>query len=149
MSRNFSLQPVRDLAQQRSDQAAARLAELKSLEAQARQTLAMLEQCRVEYEQKLERALAAGIGPAELRNFQAFIAKLERALAQQREAVGQAESRSRAGMAEWQLQQQKLKSFDVLASREREQQQHAERKQEQKQLDEHAASAHRRARTAD
>jgi flagellar protein FliJ len=145
MSKPFSLEPVRNLAQQKTDAAAAALSGLKASEAKARETLSMLEQCRGEYVTRLEQALARGIGPAELHNFQDFMAKLERAIAQQREAVGQAEARSRIGLVDWQLQMQKLKSFDVLAEREGRLHRQQEQKLEQKQLDEHAASGHRRA----
>lgn len=149
MNKNFSLQPARDLAQRKTDAAAGTLGKLKAQEAQARQTLEMLEQCHLDYIAKLEQAMKTGIGPAQLRNYQEFMSKLERAIGQQRETLAQTEARSRAGLVDWQLQTRKLKSFDVLAAREGEQLRRHEQKLEQKQLDEHAASGHRRAQSRD
>lgn len=149
MKKNFSLQPVRDLAQRKTDAAAAALAQLKKLEAQARQTLQMLEQCRDDYVGRLDQALSQGIGPGELRNFREFMSKLDRAIAQQGEALGQAEARSHTGMLNWQAQTRKLKSFDVLAAREGDQLRRQEQRLEQKQHDEQAATGYRRTLSRD
>ena len=140
MSKPFSLEPIRELAKQKSDDAAISLGKLRTQESQARQTLDTLENYRSEYRQRLDQALLNGISPADLHNYQAFLSKLDRAVEEQKTLVQQSETRSETGLQHWQVQTRKLKSFDVLASRERARQEQISSRQEQRTQDEFAAS---------
>jgi len=133
----FSLQPVRDLAQHKSDDAAAALGRLRGQEQQTRQTLETLENYRDEYRARFEQALMNGMTPVELNNYQAFLSKLDQALEEQHKLVCQSESRSEQGLQQWQMQTRKLKSLDVLAHREEQKQRKDAMRLEQRLLDEH------------
>jgi flagellar FliJ protein len=137
MKQQFSLQPIRDIAQRKSDDAASSLGQLRGQEQQSRQTLETLENYRDEYRSRFEQALMTGMTPAELNNYQAFLAKLDLAVEEQRRLVSQSESRSEEGLQHWQTQTRKLKSLDVLAEREDEKHRKHEQRLEQRLLDDH------------
>ncbi len=136
----FSLQPIRDLAQRQTDDAAAALGRLRGQEQKTRQTLETLQQYRDEYRARFEQALMNGISPAELNNYRAFLAKLDRAVEEQQALVEQSQARSQSGLQQFQAQSRKVKSFDVLAAREHEQQRKEVSRQEQRILDEYSSS---------
>lgn len=140
MSKHFPLQSVRDLARNNADASAVALGRLQSQELQARERLAMLEACRMEYQAKLLSAGRGGIGQANLYNYHEFLAKLERAIAQQNEVLRAAETRTRAGLKDWQSRQIKLKSFDVLAQKHQQAEARLEARREQKLTDERYAA---------
>ena len=136
----FSLQPVRDLAQRQSDDAAAALGRLRGDEQKSRQTLEALQEYRNEYRARFEQALMNGISPGELNNYRAFLAKLDRAVEEQQSLVEQSQARSQSGLQQWQAQSRKVKSFDVLAAREDEKHRRDLSRHEQRVLDEHTTS---------
>ena len=136
----FSLQPIRELAQRQSDDAAATLGRLRGAEHKTRQTLEALREYRDEYQARFEQALMNGISPGELNNYRAFLAKLDRAVEEQQSLVEQSEARSENGLQQWQAQSRKVKSFDVLAEREDEKHRKEESRQEQRILDEYSSS---------
>lgn len=140
MKKPFSLQPIRDLAQRQSDDAATTLGKLRGAEHKTRQTLETLQQYRDEYRARFEQALMNGISPGELNNYRAFLAKLDRAVEEQQSLVEQSKARSRSGLQEWQTQSRKVKSFDVLAAREDDKHRKEVSRQEQRILDEYSAS---------
>ena len=136
----FSLQPIRELAQRQSDDAAATLGRLRGAEHKTRQTLEALREYRDEYQARFEQALMNGISPGELNNYRAFLAKLDRAVEEQQSLVEQSEARSENGLQQWQAQSRKVKSFDVLAEREDEKHRKEVSRQEQRILDEYSSS---------
>ena len=140
MKKPFSLQPIRDLAQRRSDDAAAALGRLRGQEHKTRQTLETLQGYRDEYRARFEQAQMNGISPGELNNYRAFLAKLDQAVEEQQSLVEQSTTRSQSGLQQWQTQSRKLKSFEVLAAREHDEQRRDVARQEQRVLDDHNTS---------
>ena len=139
MPASFHLQPLLDLASTRTDEAARRLGELVAAERDVEQKLKMLEDYRTEYHERFVQAARDGLSADAWRNYGAFIAKLDDAIAAQRKVVEQSRARTAEGQQAWLTQRTKLKAFDTLAQRHQQTVARSEARQEQKQSDEHAA----------
>jgi flagellar biosynthesis chaperone FliJ len=87
MAQPFSLQPLLEIMQNRTDEATRKLGQLIAAEQSAKSRLQMLEQYRDEYAQKLREATAQGITQLALRNYQEFMARIDEAIMQQSIAV--------------------------------------------------------------
>ncbi|TAH51549.1 MAG: flagellar export protein FliJ [Betaproteobacteria bacterium] len=138
-SRRFHLQPLLDLAQTRTDEAARKLGELIASERTVEEKLKLLEDYRQEYHDRFMQAVREGIGPDAWRNFSAFINRLDDAIAAQRKVVEQSRQQTAQGQQFWLTQRNRLKAFDTLSQRHQASVARSEAKQEQKLTDEHAA----------
>ena len=138
MTKPFSLQTVLDLMQTRADEATQQLARLIANERDAREKLTMLQQYRDEYANRFRQAAQKGLSPREWSNYQAFLDRLDEAVAVQTKAVAQQAKNTEAGQAQWQRQQKKLKAIDTLSDRHFAHEEAQEQRREQKQQDEFA-----------
>ncbi|MDP3539404.1 MAG: flagellar export protein FliJ [Azonexus sp.] len=136
MTQSFSLQPLLDLMQTRTDEATRDLGRLIAAEQSQRSRLQMLEQYREEYAQRMREATAEGITRLILHNYQDFLNRIDDAIAQQRIAVGNSEQSTKAGQDKWQAQNKQLKAIDTLSQRHDAKERYRENKQEQKLQDE-------------
>lgn len=143
MAASFHLQPLLDLAQTRTDDAARKLGELVAAERDQDEKLKMLESYRAEYNERFVQAARDGLSPDAWRNYSAFIGKLDDAIALQRKAVEQSRTRTTEGQQAWLEQRTRLKAFDTLSQRHQSEIGRKEARQEQKQSDEHAARRYR------
>jgi flagellar protein FliJ len=139
MTARFQLQPLLDLAQTRTDEAARRLGELVAAERDLEQKLKLLEDYRHEYNERFAQAARDGLSPDAWRNYSAFIGRLDDAIGAQRKIVQQSKNRTADGQQAWLQQRNKLKAFDTLAHRHQTLIARDELRQEQKASDEHAA----------
>lgn len=142
MKRQFPLQSILDLSQLRLDEATRQLGALISGQQEAAQRLELLIQYRQEYQDRFLATAKNGIGRDAWHNYQAFIGRLDDAVAQAREMVAASEQRTAAGQKEWLDKRGRLKAFDTLAQRHQSRVVYAESKQEQKDFDEHTARRH-------
>lgn len=140
---DFPLKPLLDLANTRMDEAARKLGELISGEHECARKLELLENYRAEYQQRFEEAARNGIGPDAWRNFSAFLARIDEAIAVQRGAVAQSRQATAGGQQAWLDQRNKVKAFDTLSQRHQAAQTKREQRDEQRQSDDHAAKAFR------
>ena len=136
MAQTFPLQTLLELMQNRTDEASRKLGQLITAEQSQRSRLQMLEQYRDEYAQRMREATAEGITRLILRNYQDFLARIDEAIEQQRQAVRNSELSTKAGQTEWRNQNTKLMAIDTLSSRHDARERYRENKQEQKILDE-------------
>lgn len=136
MPQPFSLQPLLDLMQTRTDEATRTLGKLIAAEQSQRSRLQMLEQYREEYAQRLREAVAQGITRLVMLNYQDFLARIDEAIEQQRLAVQDSERNTKAGQAHWQSQNKQLKAIDTLSQRHDARERYRENKIEQKLQDE-------------
>lgn len=139
MAQPFSLQPLLEIMQTRTDDATRRLGQLISAEQNAKSRLQMLEQYRDEYAQKLREASTQGITQMALRNYQDFLARIEEAIMQQGMAVRNSEQGTAVGQAHWKEQNKKMKAIDTLSQRHDLRERYRENKLEQKLQDEFSA----------
>lgn len=137
MIKPFSLKPLMNLAQHQNDSATRNLGQLNKQQQSAQQKLDTLLEYRKDYQTRLQETAQSGMNPADLRNFQQFINKLDEAISQQLKAVEQSKASTQVGRGEFDTTQRKLKSFDTLQQRHVEEQNKAAVKSEQKTLDEH------------
>ena len=108
---------LKDLAAKRRDAQAQRLGTLTREHDEAKKRLEMLLGYRADYEARLANASRGGIDTNELRNYQAFLAQLTRAIAQQSDIVGTADRNVRGAKAQWTSEHQRVESFQALDHR--------------------------------
>lgn len=136
MPQPFSLQPLLDLMQTRTDEATRTLGKLIAAEHSQRSRLQMLEQYREEYAQRLREAVAQGITRLVMLNYQDFLARIDEAIEQQRIAVQDSERNTKVGQEQWQAQNKQLKAIDTLSQRHDARERYREGKLDQKLQDE-------------
>ena len=138
MTRRFPLQPLLDLANERADIGAQRLALLK-LHWQAQENkLQQLYLGREEYRRRLADTLAAGVEMPRLRDFQVFLQKLEEPIRQQQTAVQQCQLSWEECQRAWLEQRRKQKTFDILKQHHLHAETKRENRLEQREQDEYA-----------
>ncbi|AXS79186.1 flagellar export protein FliJ [Dechloromonas sp. HYN0024] len=137
MANKFSLQPLLDLMQTRTDEATRQLGVLIAAEQSARNRLQMLEDYRAEYAVKLRDACTQGLTPMALRNYQDFLARIDDAISQQTLAVSHSEQNTASGQENWKEQNKRLKAIDTLSHRHDLREKVIDNKQQQKIQDEH------------
>lgn len=137
MPQPFSLQPLLDLMQTRTDEATRTLGKLIAAEQSQRSRLQMLEQYREEYAQRLRDTIAQGVTRLVMLNYQDFLARIDEAIAQQKLAVQNSELSTKAGQEHWKAQNKQLKAIDTLSQRHDARERHRENKLEQKIQDEY------------
>lgn len=136
MPRRFHLQSLLDLAQNHTDAAARQLNQLKGKWNEAAEKLGQLMAFQEEYRQRYQNAASQGMSMMALRDYQAFLGKLEAAITQQSEEVEQCRKRWEAGQQVWQVHKRKLSAYDTLAKRHHQGEMRREAKLEQRDQDE-------------
>lgn len=139
MAQNFSLQPLLEIMQSRTDDATRQLGKLIAEEKNAQQRLQLLENYRNEYAQRFQTAAATGLSPLAWQNYQEFLGRLDEAVAQQRHAVHTSSQNTQQGQEHWREQNNRLKALDTLSERYAARARQAESKRDQKLSDEFAA----------
>jgi len=143
MSKPFALKPLLDLSKTRLDDATRDLGKLVAHENESAKKLEILRNYRAEYEERFRDALNNGIGVEALRNYSAFMARIDDAIDIQRGQLDQSQQNTSAGKQAWMQQRNKLKAFDTLHDRHLANETRKEAKSEQSQQDEHSARRHR------
>jgi flagellar FliJ protein len=137
MIKPFSLQPLVHLAQQKNDAATKKLGQLNQQNLTAQQKLDALQQYRKDYQVKFQEEARNGMAPAEMQNFQDFIARLDQAIQQQTGVMEKTQAGVQTGRDELLSTTRKMKSFDTLAQRHVDAEKKLEAKAEQRTQDEH------------
>ena len=143
MTRPFPLRPLLDLSHTRVDDATRRLGELIALESEGTHKLKLLQDYRAEYQARFEEAARGGMGPEAWRNFSAFIARIDEAIASQMQQVKFSQDQTVQGKQMWMVERNRLKAFDTLQTRHLQREARNALRQEQRQNDEHTANRHR------
>jgi flagellar protein FliJ len=117
MTKSNSFAMLKELAEQRRDACTRRLGKALAEQSEASTRLRLLLDYRTDYQGRLERASRDGIKGEGLRNYQNFLANLERAVEQQSDIVATIEEtvlRIRADLAS---EQRQIESYAVLLKR--------------------------------
>lgn len=141
MSDTSSLETLIELAEGDRDSAARLLGQLRNTHQQNRSQLEMLIEYRNDYRARLDSAMQNGLTMASLQNYQRFLASLDRAIEHQRGQLDNSQGRVQRGVTQWQKQQQKVNSYDVLLHRRRQEAEQRVNRLEQRQNDEFASRA--------
>lgn len=138
MTRSKRMQPIARLAADRERQAARDLgASRREFEAQ-RVRLGELQGYRDDYAARFRSASAQGIDAAQLRDFHAFIARLNEAIAQQERLVTAARREWEACAARWQGLRTRTQALDRVVERLQQGEAREVRRREQGDSDERA-----------
>jgi flagellar protein FliJ len=136
MIKPFSLQPLVHLAHQRNDAATKKLGQLNQQHQTAQEKLDALQQYRKDYQLKFQEEAKHGMAPAEMKNFQDFMTRLDQAIQQQAAVIEKTKAGVQGGRTDLMATTRKMKSFDTLAQRHVEAEKKLEAKNEQRTQDE-------------
>jgi flagellar FliJ protein len=143
MATRFPLQSLLDHARHRMEAAERLLRMLRRKEEAARQRLDELQGYKRDYHQRLAgEAGSRGMEIHLLRDYHAFLGKLEVAIRHQENEVAQATAHWQSAHDNWLALRQKVKAYETLADRHRHQEIRREEKRDQRQTDEQAARRH-------
>jgi flagellar FliJ protein len=117
MAQKFALARIQEITDHETDAAAASLGGLNRELNEQESRLMLLFKYRTEYHERLQRAAAAGLDGAAMRNYHEFLQRLERAIMQQHAQVVEARTRVEHGKLEWQNRRRKSMAFDSLSRR--------------------------------
>ena len=144
MAKSFHLQPLINLAEDKSQAAAQELARLKQSWQDAENKLLQLRGFLNEYNQRLLQQSQVGFSISQLRDFQSFILKLELAIRAQAEEVERCYQRWAKGQEEWQAREREVKAYQTLRQRHDDAERRSEERMDQRLQDEFARNLHRR-----
>lgn len=138
MKRAKRLEPVQhivDEAQQRLARSVATF-EKRVLDGEAK--LGELERYKAEYEQGFAQRAGRGIGVTELRDYQAFLARLAEAIKQQQALVSRARADHQAERLKWQEALKRSKALGHVVERWTAEERNVTERREQRESDERA-----------
>ena len=138
MSRADRLQPVQNLADDAERRLAQRLAAVERNQREAESKLTDLERYADDYQQQYTGRVASGIGVTELRDYQAFLARLGEAIRQQRTIVARARHEADAERLRWQDAAKRVKALDHVCGQWRDEERRVADRHEQREIDERA-----------
>jgi flagellar FliJ protein len=138
MNRADRLAPVQQLFGNAERDRARELAEAQRQLAEAESRLKELRTYAGEYRDAFRKCAEDGTGIRKLRDFLAFLARLDEAIRQQEQIVAQARERVAGGRRNWQGAAQKVKAVDAVVNRWQREQLRAGERREQKESDERA-----------
>jgi flagellar protein FliJ len=139
MATKSALDTLIELATTATDEAAVRLGHAIRATDKAEKKLELLQKYRDDYSNRFQAKMAQGLSPMGYRNFQAFIDKLDEAIAGQQQVVKDAENGVAREKGAWQASERKRMSYDTLATRAEKAEQQRENRKDQKLNDEFAA----------
>lgn len=141
MTRRNQLQVLVDLAEHRSNAAARNLALLNSQGGKSEEKLRLLRTYLEEYRARLDESIREGLDGERLRNYLAFISRVERAIAEQSSEVEKDKARIEFGRQRWQEEERQRRTFKTLVDRRHQESKLADARMQQKQNDEFACRA--------
>lgn len=147
MEKHSSLPTLIELAKNQADAAGKALAQLQTERQKAQAQLDTLHEYRLDYAQRLQQVTESGLSASNYHNFRQFIATLDQAISQQNKVVAQFDSKIQAGKVRWVEENQRLRSYEALQTRQREQAQRQQNRREQLATDETSAMLYRRLRS--
>jgi flagellar FliJ protein len=142
MAPPFPLQTLLDHSRHRMEAAERLLRILKRREDAARQRLHELHGFKEDYQHRLAGEGAKGMDIHLLRDFHAFLVKLDSAIHQQTGEVDKARGHWQAAHGNWLALRQKVKAYETLANRHHARELARQEKREQRLTDESALRKH-------
>jgi flagellar FliJ protein len=141
MNRSKRMQPVQDLMEDAEKRLARSLADSEKRVLEAQTKLAELERYLGEYQRQLTQRVAQGMGVLELRDYQAFMGRLNDAIRQQQAVVQRACADRDAERTRWQEAARRAKAIDHVVDQWQLQERKASDRREQIEIDERAQRA--------
>lgn len=138
MKRAKRLEPVQHIVDEAQKRLATSVAAFEKRLLDGEQKLEELVRYKAEYEQGFQQRAAAGIGVMEMRDYQAFLARLAEAIKQQQALVSRARVEHEAERAKWQAALQRSKALGHVVERWQAEERHVSERREQLESDERA-----------
>lgn len=138
MTRAKRLEPVQNVADEAERRLAQSLAAFERRVSQAETKLSELEHYRAEYEKQFSQRAGRGIGAIDLRDYQAFLARLGEAIRQQRTIAERARIERDAEKQRWQDAARRAKALDHLTEKWQSEERRLADRREQRDSDERA-----------
>ena len=135
MSRSKRLGPVADVAARREQHAARSLKESRDILAQSEAQLQGLQAYRQEYVAGFHQASTDGMGAGRMKDYLAFLAKLDEAIDQLRTMIASSNVRCEEDRSQWLATRAKFKALDKIISRYRQEEERNEIRREQRETD--------------
>lgn len=137
MTRSKRMQPIQRLAKDKERQAARKLGEAQRQLDLQRERLQQLLNYRDEYNGQLHRSgKGRSLNAFQFRDFNAFVSRIDTAIAQQQEAVTQWENHLRKVREQWQNEWQHAQAIEKAVDRIRGEERHEAERLDQKNTDE-------------
>jgi flagellar FliJ protein len=132
------MKPVQDLFDDSQRRLALGLAVIERKVSDAETKLQELERYRGDYENQFRQRAGLGIGATDLRDYQAFLARLVEAIRQQQAVVKRAQSERDAERHRWQDAAKRAKALGHVVEKWQTEERRAADRREQRESDEHA-----------
>lgn len=138
MSRAKRIEPVQDIAEDKEKKLAVSLVACERRVGEAETKLQELERYRLEYQQQYAARAGKGMGVTDLRDYQAFLARLSEAVKQQQQVLQRARADRDAERQRWQDAARKAKALDHVIGKWQAEERSVQDKREQRDSDERA-----------
>jgi flagellar protein FliJ len=138
VTRAKRMKPVQNLYDDTERRLATALAAIEKKVADAETKLQELERYRGDYENQFKQRAVRGIGATDLRDYQAFLARLSDAIRQQQAVVKRAQSERDAERQRWQEAAKRAKALDHVVEQWQTEERRASDRREQRESDERA-----------
>lgn len=138
MTRAKRMKPVQNLFEDTEKRLALGLATVERKVTDAETKLQELERYRSDYEDQFKQRAGRGIGATDLRDYQAFLARLVEAIRQQQAVVRRAQSDRDAERLRWQEAAKRAKALGHVVDKWQSEERRASDRREQNESDERA-----------
>nr|WP_298719793.1 flagellar export protein FliJ [uncultured Steroidobacter sp.] len=138
MKRAKRLEPVQHIVEEAQKRLSMSVAGFEKRLLDGEQKLDELVRYKAEYEQGFQQRAAGGIGVTELRDYQAFLARLAEAIKQQQALVNRARAEHEAERMRWQEALKRSKALGHVVERWQAEERHVTERREQRDSDERA-----------
>ena len=132
------MQPVAEMAQQQADTAALSVAECNRVYATMREQLDELLSYRDDYASGLQQKSCQGFNALQIKDYQLFLERLNKAIEQQQDVLNSAGVQLAASKQVWIEKRQRAKAIDSVVCRYQQVEQREQLRREQHEGDEHA-----------
>ncbi|MFC4308539.1 flagellar export protein FliJ [Steroidobacter flavus] len=138
MTRAKRLEPVQHIVDEAQKRLAMSVAAFEKRVLDGEQKLDELVRYKAEYEQGFQQRAATGIGVMEMRDYQAFLARLAEAIKQQQALVTRARAEHEGERVKWQEALRRSKALGHVVERWQAEERHVTERREQRESDERA-----------
>lgn len=138
MTKSERFKPLVRMAESKEMDAAKELGDCARVLKEKQARLDELLRYRQEYAQRLQQDGAAGISARKLRDYQAFLANLDRGIQEQRKVVAQAAGMLEEKKQQWSSKRTRTKALDNAVARFKDDERQSHARREQKESDERA-----------
>ena len=138
MKRAKRLEPVQHIVDEAQKRLAMSVAAFEKRLLDGEKKLEELVRYKAEYEVGFQQRAAGGIGVMEMRDYQAFLARLAEAIKQQQALVNRARAEHEAERVKWQEALKRSKALGHVVERWQAEERHVTERREQRESDERA-----------